>query len=203
MRCGALNRRRFLKGAAASFVLFLSRSAGAASVPDMKRRTGSSGAGNLIQGKLAFFTPYQAALVEEVASLIIPSDESPGAKEAGVVFEIDRMTADSKEDQEIYTGGIEWLDYMAETIADTESFLDLSHDDKIRILTIADSGRLQFTDKLWLFMQYRNTRIARRFFAMIRQHTIEIFYTSETGWRMLGYEGPPQWSGYRDYYGCL
>jgi len=200
-RSGTLNRRRFLTGATTSCILFLLRSTGVSHASD-KKKINSHNDRNLIEGEFAVFTSYQATLVEEVSSLIIPSDDSPGAREAGVVFMLDRIAANSKEDQEIYTAGIEWLDYMADTIAGMGSFLDLSHDDKKRILTIADSGKLLLSDKLLLFIQYRNTRVARRFFAMIRQQTIEIFYTSETGWRLLGYKGPPQWSGYHDYYRC-
>jgi len=40
--------------------------------------------------KLEYFTPEQAADVEAIASLIIPTTETPGAREAGVVYFIDR-----------------------------------------------------------------------------------------------------------------
>jgi gluconate 2-dehydrogenase gamma chain len=52
--------------------------------------------------KFEFFTPQEAAEVEAMASRIIPSDETPGAKEAGVVYFIDRalvtFAADSQKD---------------------------------------------------------------------------------------------------------
>src|SRR5215813_14380117 len=40
--------------------------------------------------KFEFFTPQEAAEVEALASRIIPSDETPGAKEAGDIYFIDR-----------------------------------------------------------------------------------------------------------------
>ena len=40
--------------------------------------------------KLEYLTPAQAADVEAIASLIIPTTETPGAREAGVVYFIDR-----------------------------------------------------------------------------------------------------------------
>src|SRR5271155_3348491 len=40
--------------------------------------------------KLEFLTPAQAADVEAIASLIIPTTDTPGAREAGVVYFIDR-----------------------------------------------------------------------------------------------------------------
>jgi gluconate 2-dehydrogenase gamma chain len=40
--------------------------------------------------KLEFLTPAQAADVEAIASLIIPTTDTPGAREAGVVYFMDR-----------------------------------------------------------------------------------------------------------------
>jgi hypothetical protein len=36
---------------------------------------------------------------------------------------------------------------------------------------------------------------------LIRE-TIEIFYTSDAGWKVVGYQGPPQWKGNLDYDKC-
>lgn len=43
--------------------------------------------------KLAFLTAAEAADIEAVAAQIVPSDDSPGAREAGVVYFIDRALA--------------------------------------------------------------------------------------------------------------
>src|SRR5262249_39232404 len=43
--------------------------------------------------RIAFLTAAEAAGVEAVAAQIIPSDDSPGAREAGVVYFIDRALA--------------------------------------------------------------------------------------------------------------
>jgi gluconate 2-dehydrogenase gamma chain len=43
-----------------------------------------------VPAKLEFLTPTQAADVEAIASLIIPTTDTPGAREAGVVYFIDR-----------------------------------------------------------------------------------------------------------------
>jgi len=157
---------------------------------------------NLLKGKFEFFSPYQATVVEEVTSLIIPTDEDPGAREAGLVFELDRIVASSDNLKELYTNGIEWLDYMAERVSHKESFLDLGNDEKIKILKIADSGRSTYIQKVYLFIRYWGTRIARNFFSTIKRQTFEGFYTSEMGWKVIDYQGPPQWSGYPDYYKC-
>ena len=43
--------------------------------------------------KFVFFTPADAADVEAITAQIIPTDDTPGAREAGVVFFIDRALA--------------------------------------------------------------------------------------------------------------
>jgi gluconate 2-dehydrogenase gamma chain len=52
-------------------------------------------AGAQVEGerKISFFSAVEAADVEAVASQIIPTDDSPGAREAGVVYFIDRALA--------------------------------------------------------------------------------------------------------------
>ena len=57
--------------------------------------------------KFDFFTPEEAAEIEAMASRIIPSDETPGAKEAGVVYFIDRALATFASDaQKTYREGL-------------------------------------------------------------------------------------------------
>ena len=51
------------------------------------------------QPTLTVFTPEQAAEVEAFASRIIPSDGTPGAREAGVVYFIDRGLSTWAKDQ--------------------------------------------------------------------------------------------------------
>jgi gluconate 2-dehydrogenase gamma chain len=50
--------------------------------------------------KLDFLTPAQAADVEAIASLIIPTTDTPGAREAGVVYFIDRSLGTIALDQQ-------------------------------------------------------------------------------------------------------
>src|SRR5260370_218123 len=40
--------------------------------------------------KFEFFTPEEAAEIEAITARIIPTDETPGAREAGIVYFIDR-----------------------------------------------------------------------------------------------------------------
>src|SRR5262249_41852333 len=54
-----------------------------------------------------FFTPEEAREVEAIASAILPSDTTPGAREAGVVYFIDRaLVTFSVDDQKTYREGL-------------------------------------------------------------------------------------------------
>jgi hypothetical protein len=53
----------------------------------------AEGAGQGSQGKLSFFSASEAADVEAVAAQIVPTDETPGAREAGVIHFIDSALA--------------------------------------------------------------------------------------------------------------
>jgi gluconate 2-dehydrogenase gamma chain len=58
-------------------------------------------------GKLQYLDPQAAAEIEALAAQIIPSDDGPGAKEAGVIYFIDRALATFDQDQrEIYRTGL-------------------------------------------------------------------------------------------------
>jgi hypothetical protein len=199
---GQFNRRRFIG-------ILTGISISAAVIPtayfaffSKRKKDISPSSRSLINGHFKFFTPYQATVIDEVTSLIIPTDQDPGAREAGMVFKLDHIIARSRNLKMQYVKGIEWLDYMAEKTSDKESFLDLTQDEKIKVLRIADSGRASLTHKVYLLIRYRDTISARKFFRMIRRQTFEVFYTSEMGWKVAGYEGPPQWAGHIDYHKC-
>src|SRR5260221_8280678 len=57
--------------------------------------------------KFQFFSPEQAAEIDAITARIIPSDETPGAREAGVVYFIDRaLTTFAVDDQQTYRDGL-------------------------------------------------------------------------------------------------
>jgi len=60
-----------------------------------------------------FFTAAEYAMVERLAEIIIPSDISPGAKEAGASEFIDFMVASNPEVQYPFRMGIGWLNAHA------------------------------------------------------------------------------------------
>jgi len=57
--------------------------------------------------KLEFFSPEQSAEIDAIASRIIPTTDTPGAHEAGVVFFIDRaLVTFAKDNQKLYADGL-------------------------------------------------------------------------------------------------
>src|ERR1700721_2864649 len=56
--------------------------------------------------KLLFFSPEQAKQIDAITSRIIPTDDLPGAHEAGVVYFIDQaLTTFAIDDQKTYQEG--------------------------------------------------------------------------------------------------
>ena len=56
---------------------------------------------------LVHFTPAQAAEIDAISARIIPTDDAPGAHEAGVVYFIDRtMTTFAKEQAPLFEDGL-------------------------------------------------------------------------------------------------
>jgi hypothetical protein len=69
----------------------------------------------VVDWKPVFLTSDQAVLVSEVAEIIIPKTDTPGAKEANVPYFIDQMLKDvySTEDQDRFTKGLQEFDDAA------------------------------------------------------------------------------------------
>jgi gluconate 2-dehydrogenase gamma chain len=121
-----------------------------------------------------FFTAAQYAAVERLTEIIIPTDTTPGAKEAGVAEFIDFMVASDPDAQYGFRTGFTWLDaYTVESAG--KRFMELTLDQQISLLE-----PLGFKDKA------RATHEAgQRFFAMVREYTVTGFYTSEVGYKEL------------------
>ena len=129
------------------------------------------------QTKFAFFTPEQAVEVEEMAAQIIPTDDTPGAREARVVSFIDRVLVTFERDRQAdYTQGLE--DLAAQTkqhFPNASKFSELTFDQQIQVLTGIERTP---------------------FFNLVRTHTITGFFASpvhggnhdKVGWELVGYD---------------
>jgi gluconate 2-dehydrogenase gamma chain len=127
---------------------------------------------------LEFFSAADAAEIEAMAERIIPGDaESPGAREAGVVYFIDRALATfDRERQPLYKEGLAMLQARTrEMFPGATLFSQLKPEQQIQLLTAIEK-----TD----------------FFEAVRVHTIMGFLADpsyggnrgQAGWKLIGFE---------------
>lgn len=98
-----------------------------------------------INWKPAFLTKEQAAIVEQVAEIIIPKTDTPGAKDVGVPAFIDQMLNEvyMKEDQDRFINGLKAFDeeadseygdsFLALDPAQQTAFVKKKHDEALKI----------------------------------------------------------------------
>jgi len=128
-------------------------------------------------GKLEFLSAEQAAAVEAITAQIIPSDETPGAREAGTVHFIDHALATFEHDkQAAYTQGLVDLDAKAREVSGgSGKFSALTGAQQMQVLTAIEKTP---------------------FFALIRMHTVVGFFANpeyggneaKIGWKLMGFE---------------
>ena len=122
-------------------------------------------------GGLKFLTPEQAREVEAVAAQIIPTDDTPGAREAGVIRFIDlNLAVYEKEAQPVYAQGLK-------TLAEKSGgrFSELPSARQIEVLRSLEKNP---------------------FFGLVRGHTIAGFLShpqyggnrDKMGWKAIGFE---------------
>jgi len=128
-------------------------------------------------GKFAFFSPEQALEVEAMAAQIIPTDSSPGAREARVVHFIDQALASfARDKQSDYVKGLQNLQAKTKQVYPEASlFSALTSEQQIKVLTEIDRTP---------------------FFTLVRTHTIIGFFSrpehggnhNKVGWQLIGYD---------------
>jgi gluconate 2-dehydrogenase subunit 3-like protein len=136
-------------------------------------------------GKFQVLTPEQARNVEAIASQIIPTDDLPGAREAGVVFFIDlALKTFAKESVPVYQKGLEDLNRLTgEKYPGVKSFADTSEVQQEKVLTeFAGEPKPQIRSR-------RGPRGSDDFFQTIWMHTV------------FGFLVDPEAGGNRDYAG--
>jgi len=121
-----------------------------------------------------FFTPAEYASVERLAELIIPSDATPGAKEAGVAEFIDFMVASDPEAQYPFRMGLAWMNAHAERTFG-KRFVELTPEQQNSLLQ-----PLAYKDKT-----RTGEEDGREFFKLMREYAVTGFYTSQIGFKEL------------------
>lgn len=125
-----------------------------------------------------FFTAPEYALLERLTEIIMPSDETPGAREAGVSEFIDLMVSRDDDLQHNFHNGLGWLEARSQS-AHRKPFLSLSSDQQTTMLeTLAYKAKFQGGDEA-----------GQQFFRLLRKYTVMGFYTTEIGLRELDFPG--------------
>ena len=168
----SMDRRDFLKAAGGTVAI--------ASLPAM---------GATVQRSLAsgckFFTVPQAALVESIAEQMIPADDTPGGKAAGVVFYIDGVLAGpyGKFYRTSYEEGLAMIDATSQKQFGG-GFASVGSEHRAAILEAVQSGHSR-----------RESR--HEFFGLLWRHVMEGYYGDPehggnrdgASWKMIGFEG--------------
>jgi gluconate 2-dehydrogenase gamma chain len=125
-----------------------------------------------------FFSSDEYATLELLTDLIIPSDGSPGAREAGVSEFIDFMVASDPKIQYRFRYGLSWIDTHARWLHN-KAFRELAAEQQTDILE-----HLAYKDK-----HRPREEDGQAFFKLVREYTVMGFYTSRIGLEELDYPG--------------
>ncbi len=126
-----------------------------------------------------FFTKEEMKKLGVLVDIIIPADEvSESASQANVPDFIEFMTKDQPSYQTPLRGGLMWLDHQADERY-SKQFLDISNEERIRIID----------DIAWPDKAEKEFETGVRFFNILRNLTVTGFYTTEAGFKDLGYLG--------------
>lgn len=136
-------------------------------------------------------------MIERLADIIIPSDETPGAKEAGVAEFIDFMVANrvsvsanrdvrntqdaielGNDAQTRFLAGLDWLNSRSKSEFDHQ-FMDCTPEQQASLLS-----ELAYKSKFKL-----TTESGRAFFQFLRDYVVVGYYTTKIGLETLGYPG--------------
>ncbi|MBS1918217.1 MAG: gluconate 2-dehydrogenase subunit 3 family protein [Bacteroidetes bacterium] len=147
-----------------------------------------------------FFNAHEMATITLLGDIIIPKDDISGsASDAKVPEFIEFIVKDMPEHQTPMRGGLRWLDMESFKRFD-KVFTDLNHDQQIQIvediaypeIEYKENGKTVKRGKVKPGMQ---PGVA--FFSLMRDLTATGFYTTEIGFKDVGYKGnmPNQWNG--------
>jgi gluconate 2-dehydrogenase gamma chain len=141
-----------------------------------RARAGAAGAARL-PAAFAFFTKEQAADIDAMASQIIPTDDTPGAHEAGCLAFIDHgLTTFLSSSQSVYTQGLKDLQAKTkELFPSANKFSALTSVQQIQVLKAIEETP---------------------FFRAVRNHTITGMFASpahggnygKVGWKLIDWD---------------
>ncbi len=130
-----------------------------------------------------FFKPEEYRTIEILTEIIIPTDDKPGAKEAGAARFIDFLVFSAAEFrpsmQKEWTAGLATLDRLSRGKF-SRPFLELSEDERVGLLT-----EMSLPER-----DPKRSHDGYEFYRLIKETTVEAFYSSRVGLiDVLGYQG--------------
>jgi gluconate 2-dehydrogenase gamma chain len=148
------------------------------------RRAGEFAAAATAQQPLEFFTPAQAKLLDAVTAQIVPTDDTPGAREAHVVRFADHAFASFlKERGPSAVTALKELDKFSRAAGGKKAFEDRASADQIAVLKAFEKKQAQQ-------------------FGVLRQITMAGMFShpehggnfGKAGWKLIGYEDRYSWA---------
>jgi gluconate 2-dehydrogenase gamma chain len=145
-----------------------------------------------VPAKLEFFSAEQAKEIDAITARIIPTDDMPGAREAGAVYFIDRaLTTFASDDQGSYREGLPQLQArVQEAFPGVQKFSDATPEQQDEILHSFDEHAPSRP------RAFRPRAGAVSFFEILRVHTIIAFLIDPdsdsggnrdgVGWKVIG-----------------
>ncbi len=175
----ALRKTALLMGAAVSASAMAGILNGCKAAPDLNY-------------KPVFFTEEQARLVSELAEMILPKTDTPGAKDVGVPNFIDKVLIQcyNKEDQDRFIAGLTAFDEESK-MNYGDSFIYTKPEDQVTLI--------KKTLETAIAEKKENPTAKRPFILMAKELTMLGYFSSETGaTKVLQYEPVPG-----SYKGCI
>lgn len=134
-----------------------------------------------------FFTDSELAMVAILVDIVIPKDDVSGsATDAKVPEYIEFMMKDQPGNQTAFRGGLMWINLRSDERF-SKSFAEIS-----------ESQRMQIIEEIaWPDTASPEVMIGVKFFNLLRNMTVSGFYTTEIGFKDIGYVGntPNVWDG--------
>jgi hypothetical protein len=147
--------------------------------------------------KPLFFSAEQYRMMEHLAEMILPRDDTPGATDAGVAEFIDFMVANrvpvsarrdvrctqdaiemGNEAQNRFVSGLDWVNTRSKSEFG-KKFMECTPEEQKRFLEeLAYKAKFKPT-----------TESGRQFFQLMRDYTVVGYYTTRIGLESLGYPG--------------
>ena len=127
--------------------------------------------------KLEYFTQEQAAEVEAIAAQIIPSDDTPGAREARAIYFIDHALATfAADDRASFVEGLKQLDKKAsKRFGKGKGFSHLNSEQQTKLLKeIEKTEFFELARTMTILGTFSNPEYGGNY--------------NKIGWRLLGFE---------------